>query len=285
MTLEQLTRRMEEIAREGGAFLRESRQSFQLSSVENKHEHDYVSYVDRDSERRLVARLHALLPQAGFITEEGTASAVSAGAGGNAPCASGSTAPVSGIDADRLEWVIDPLDGTTNFIRNNAPYCVCIALRSEREIVAGVVYEVCRDECYSAYKGGPALLNGSPIHVSATNLLTDAYAIMELPYNVEQYKCRGRLMYDQLYGQTACIRMPGSAAAAICYVAAGRFDLWFEQYIGLWDYMAASIVLRQAGGRVTTFKGDDNILHTDNIAASNGLLHSRLIEMIQKTEP
>lgn len=284
MTLEELTHRVEKIAREGGAFLRDSRQSFNASSVENKHEHDYVSYVDRDSERRLVARLHALLPQAGFITEEGTALTLPDATTGASDSGKRPSVSIEDIAPGRLEWVIDPLDGTTNFIRNNAPFCVCIALRSERDILSGVVYEVCRDECYSAWKGGPARLNGTEIHVSTTHRLTEAYAIMELPYNVEQYKHRGRIMYDRLYGQTACIRMPGSAAAAICYVAAGRFDLWFEQYIGLWDYMAAAIILRQAGGRVTTFNGDDNILHTDNVAASNGLLHAQLIEMLQEAE-
>ena len=277
MTLEAITRQVEEIAREGGAFLRDSNLSFNATSVENKHEHDYVSYVDRNSERRLAARLHALLPEAGFITEEGVVEGMFDYTK-EAPMSIDGTAP------HRIEWVIDPLDGTTNFIRNNAPYCVCIGLRSDTEILLGVVYEVCRDECYSAWKGGPSLLNGHDIHVSTTDSLNDAYAILELPYNVVQYKRRGRFMYDQLYGRTACIRMPGSAAAAICYIAAGRFDIWFEQYIGLWDYTAASVILRQAGGRITTFKGDDDILNTDNIAASNGLLHPQLVKMLNEAE-
>lgn len=264
MQLEQLTHDIALIARLGGDYLRQARKDFHSDLVEKKHAHDYVSYVDRNSEKLLVEKLHTLLPEAAFITEEAT---------------------VEQEQSAELQFVIDPLDGTSNYIRDNAPYCVCIALRSKTELLVGVVYEVCRDELYTAYKGGPALLNGNSIHVSDVDNLNDAYAFLELPYNTAEYKHTGEWMYRQLYGRVACLRMPGSAAAALCYLAAGRFDIWFESFIGRWDYSAAALIVRQAGGTVTDFFGRQDIMNTNHIAASNGLLHPQIIDMLQGALP
>ena len=262
--LQLLTNEVGRIARRGGQFLREARATFDSRKIETKHTHDYVSYVDRESEQRLVAQLGALLPEAGFITEEGT---------------------VSNSGESSLKWVIDPLDGTTNFLRDNAPYCISIALVDESEILLGVVYEVCRDELYTAYRDGDACLNGRPIHVSDVSSLDDAYAILELPYNVREYKATGQFLYQSLYGDTACLRMPGSAAAALCYIAAGRFDIWFEAFIGRWDYMAGALIVRRAGGMVTDFLGCSDVSNTHHIAATNGPLHNHLLTMLGKSLP
>ena len=144
LDLQQLTTEVCRIATEAGNFLRKERRSFSRERVVEKHAHDYVSYVDKESERLLVAQLSALLPEAGFIAEEGSAV----------------------YKNEPYCWVIDPLDGTTNYIHDNAPYCVSIALRSCTELLLGVVYEVCRDECFYAWKGGKALMNGDEMHVS-----------------------------------------------------------------------------------------------------------------------
>jgi myo-inositol-1(or 4)-monophosphatase len=114
-----------EIAKRAGAYIREERQKFSLDNVERKHAHDYVSYVDKGSEKLIVEALKALLPEAGFITEEGLA----------------------GHDQEQMLWVVDPLDGTTNFIHNYAPFAVSIALLKGKEILIGVVYEICTDAC------------------------------------------------------------------------------------------------------------------------------------------
>jgi len=264
MELEQLTNEIAQIARLAGDYLRQARTDFHSDLVENKHPHDYVSYVDRNSEKLLVEKLHALLPQASFITEEGT---------------------VEQEQTADFQFVIDPLDGTTNFIRDNAPYCVCIALRSSTEFLIGVVYEVCRDELYTAYKDGPALLNGKLIHVSKVTDLNEAYAFLELPYNVDDYKHTGEWMYRQLYGRVTCLRMPGSAAAGLCYIAAGRFDVWFESFIGRWDYSAAALIVRQAGGTVTNYFGNTDIMNTSHIVATNGPLHAEMIQLLQEALP
>ena len=143
LDLKQLTADVCRIATEVGYFLKEERKNFRRERVVEKHAHDYVSYVDKESEVRVVKALTALLPEAGFITEEGSAT----------------------YQDEPYCWVIDPLDGTTNYIHDEAPYCVSIALRSRTELLLGVVYEVCRDECFYAWKGGKAFMNGEEIHV------------------------------------------------------------------------------------------------------------------------
>ena len=134
--LKQLVQEVKKVAIETGYFLKEERAKFDRSAVQEKGPHDYVSYVDKASEQRLVAQLSLLLPNAGFITEEKT---------------------TQQYVTEEYCWVIDPLDGTTNFIHDMAPYCVSIALRNKHEVLLGVVYEVCRDECFWAYKGGGIL--------------------------------------------------------------------------------------------------------------------------------
>ena len=165
LDLQQLTTEVCRIATEAGNFLRKERRSFSRERVVEKHAHDYVSYVDKESERLLVAQLSALLPEAGFIAEEGSAV----------------------YKNEPYCWVIDPLDGTTNYIHDNAPYCVSIALRSCTELLLGVVYEVCRDECFYAWKGGKAWMNGDELHVSKIENIEEAFVITELPYNHRQY--------------------------------------------------------------------------------------------------
>ena len=154
-----------QIARRAGAYIRDERRKFSFERVERKHAHDYVSYVDKGSEQLIVSALRELLPEAGFITEEGLA----------------------GHDAEQLLWVVDPLDGTTNFIHQYAPYAVSIALLQGRDILVGVVYEICADECFYASKGGGAFLNGQPLHVSLQQI-QDALLCLQLPYNSDAYK-------------------------------------------------------------------------------------------------
>ncbi len=261
--LKQLTARVCKIATEAGSFLKEERKSFRREQVVEKQAHDYVSYVDKESERQLVRALSALLPEAGFIAEEGSA----------------------GYNDEPYCWVIDPLDGTTNYIHDEAPYCVSIALRNRNELLLGVVYEVCRDECFYAWKGGKAFLNNEEIRVSAVNELKDAFLITELPYNHVQYKRTAEHLIHELYGKVGGIRMNGSAASALCYVAAGRFDGWLEAFIGKWDYAAGALIVQEAGGRVTDFHGSEHFLEGHHIIATNGHLHPILQQLVTEMPP
>ena len=260
LDLEQLTADVCRIATAAGHFLKEERKNFRRESVIEKCTHDYVSYVDKESERRLVTELSALLPEAGFIAEEGSAT----------------------YNDEPYCWVIDPLDGTTNYIHDNAPYCVSIALRSRDELLLGVVYEVCRDECFYAWKGGKAWLNGEPLHISDIDDATNAFLIVELPYNDAAYKQIAMHLLDDLYGKAGAIRMNGSAAAAICYVAAGRFDGWLEAFIGKWDYSAAALIVLEAGGEVTDFYGSRDFMEGHHIIATNGHLHAYLQDLVKE---
>lgn len=270
MDLEKCTLAVCEIARRAGNYIREERQKFSLERVERKHAHDYVSYVDKGSERLIVSALRELLPEAGFITEEGTTEVKNEGVKSEK-----SFADVS------LCWVVDPLDGTTNFIHQYAPYAVSIALLQEREILLGVVYEICADECFYAWKGGGANLNGTRLHVSAQKI-QDALICLQLPYNSEAYKPVILSLIKQLYGNVGSIRACGSAAMALCNVAAGRLDGYAEKYIGQWDYMAGSLIVMEAGGTVTDYDGSADFTQGDSVVATNGLIQQDLLAAIRQ---
>jgi len=256
--LEEMTRLVCQVAREAGSYIRKERAGFSLDRVERKHAHDYVSYVDKGSERMIVDKLRELLPEAGFITEEGLASHTD----------------------EQLLWVVDPLDGTTNFIHGFAPYAVSIALIRGREILIGVVYEIVSDECFYAWQGGHSWLNGQPLHVGKSSI-NDALLCLQLPYNSDAYKPVILKLIDRFYGNVGSIRMLGSAAIALCYVAAGRLDAYAERYIGQWDYMAGALIVMEAGGRVTNYAGDDYFMQGDSVIATNGVVHQDLLDSLQ----
>ena len=257
MDLKQVTLQVCRIATDTGIYLSSERKLFKKENVFEKRDHDYVSYVDREAEKMTVKALATLLPEAGFITEEGTIEQSDTG----------------------LNWVIDPLDGTTNFIQDFAPYCVSIALREGEEILLGVVYEVCRNECFYAWKGGGAYLNGYTIHVSDTTM-EKSFIGLELPYETDKYKPVILNAFNQLYGKVASIRICGSAATALCYVAVGRYDAWGEAYIKIWDYAAGVIIVREAGGKVTDFTGNDNMADSHHVIASNGVIHEEIKKVL-----
>ncbi len=266
LNLETIARQVCDIAREAGAYIKKERASFSVEKVERKHAHDYVSYVDKGSEQLIVKALRRLLPEAGFITEEGTAK------GDDVGCLK---------DEERCTWVVDPLDGTTNFIHGFAPYAVSIALIRGREILVGVVYEICADECFYAWKGGGAFMDGGvPLHVGQSTI-NDALLCLQLPYNSDAYKPVIKQLIQHFYGNVGSIRMIGSAAMALCYVAAGRLDAYAERYIGQWDYMAGALIVMEAGGRVTNYDGEEFFMQGDSVVATNGTVHDDLMKGLE----
>ena len=258
LDLKQLTVEVCRIATEAGHFLKEERKNFRRERVMEKHAHDYVSYVDKESEVRLVKALSALLPEAGFITEEGSAT----------------------YQDEPYCWVIDPLDGTSNYIHDIAPYCVSIALRNREELLLGVVHEVCRDECFYAVKGGKAYLDGNEIYVSDVSVLDKAFIALGFPYNSDAYRPVAAHLVDRLYGFAGGTRLMGSAAAELCYVAAGRFDARIEAYLGPWDVAAGALILLQAGGKISDFNGGENWASGEQVVASNGKIHSLALSLL-----
>lgn len=262
------------LAVEVGNFQREERKTFSLDSVEKKGAHDYVSYVDKESERRIVEQLASLVPEAGFIAEEGHGT----------------------HRAEPYCWLIDPLDGTTNYIHDNAPYCVSIALCDRQEMLLGVVYEICRDELFFAWKEGEAFLSTAseraegwqnglipparPISVSQVDSPDRLFLSLGLPYDSKQYKPMAHHLIEQLYGLAGGLRLQGACAAELCYVAAGRFDGRIESFLGPWDIAAASLILRRAGGRITDYEGNDLFYNAREVVASNGKMHDYLLKTI-----
>ena len=272
LALEQLTLQVCAVARRAGLFIRSERQQFNAGCIERKHAHDYVSYVDKQSEQLIVDSLRQLLPQAGFITEEGLAHHTD----------------------ESLCWVVDPLDGTTNFIHQHPPYAVSIALMQNDDILLGVVYEICADECFYAWKGGGAWMSHTSeggdvaadakaaavrLHTSDVSM-TDALLCLQLPYNSDAYNPVIRHLIARFYGRAASIRMLGSAAIALCYVAAGRLDGYAEKYIGQWDYMAGALIVSEAGGRVTDYDGSTAFTNGNSVVAANALVHDELLKGI-----
>lgn len=259
MDLSELTWKVREVAVKTGAFIREERTRFSRERIEKKHAHDYVSYVDKESEKRIVTCLRELLPGAGFIAEEG-----------------------SGSHADEEYcWVIDPLDGTTNFIHNHAPYCISIALRNHEEILLGVVYEICRDECFWTYKGAPSFCNERQIRVSEVTSPDDAFLALGLPYDADAYKSVFNRLFSGCYGNVAGIRVVGAAAAEMCYVADGRFEARAEAFTCPWDVAAGILLVQNAGGRITDFSGGDSFYSGREVVASNGKVHDFLLNLLK----
>ncbi|MBO4612960.1 MAG: inositol monophosphatase [Bacteroidaceae bacterium] len=267
MDLKTLTAEVCRVAREAGAYLRTEQSKLRDSQIERKHSHDYVSYVDKTCEEQIVAQLRQLLPEAAFLTEEGTAE--------NTLFPQNSSLPL-GEGWGEACWVIDPLDGTTNYIHGFNPFAVSIALRNEREILLGVVYEVTLDECFYAWQGGGAWLNGQSIHVSKKPI-EEALLGIELPYDADMYSELGRRLIGHFYGLCGGIRMNGSAAVALCNVACGRWDGWLERGIQPWDFMAAALLVQEAGGTVTTYGGDAFFLDGHEVVVSNGLIQKDLL--------
>ena len=256
-----LTREISTIATDAGAFLLQERSRFQRSAIEYKGVNDLVSYVDKETEKQLVGRLRALLPEAGFITEEGT----------------------TGTEADptALNWIIDPLDGTTNFIHNLPVFSVSIGLAEGKTPIAGVVFDPNRNECFSAWQGGGAYCNAQRISVSPATQLSESLIATGFPYysfdRMPQYLRILELLMQQTHG----LRRMGSAAIDLAYVAAGRFDAFYEFNLHSWDMAAGVLLVREAGGTVTDFTGGDEFLFRGDVIAGCGV-HPELIRVVQQ---
>jgi myo-inositol-1(or 4)-monophosphatase len=228
--------------------------------IKEKSLNSLVSYVDKNAEQRIVDRLAELLPEAGFIAEEGT----------------------SDKEGETYNWIVDPLDGTTNFLHGLPVYSVSIALQQKEKIILGVVYEVNQDECFYAWQGGGAFLNQQAIQVSKNKNLKDSLVATGFPYydyeRVDSY-------FDVLkhFAQNSRgIRRMGSAAVDLVYTACGRFDAFFEYSLHAWDVAAGALIVQESGGKVSDFSGGDNWLFGKEIVASNGFVTDAVLKETNK---
>jgi myo-inositol-1(or 4)-monophosphatase len=256
--LEQITRQVVLLSKQAGAFIREERLLFQYEKAEIKGVNDLVSYVDREAEKMLVKGLQEIIPEAGFLVEENTLS----------------------IRKD-LNWIVDPLDGTTNFVHGVPCYAVSIGLESAGEIILGVVYEVSRDECFYAWSEGGAYLNGKPIRTSNRKSLDESLIATGFPiYNFSRLDAYlSTLKYFMQHTQG--VRRIGSAASDLCYVACGRMDAFFEYNLNPWDVAAGACIVKEAGGKVSDFTNRGNWLFGKEICAANSLLFEEFQKAVQ----
>lgn len=246
------------VAARAAAFIAGERSQFSYQNVEVKGLNDLVSYVDKISEKLIVEGLAAILPEAGFIVEENTAQGRKA-----------------------YNWIVDPLDGTTNFVHGIPCYAVSIALEHQGRILLGVVYEVSRNECFCAYQGGGALMNGQPIRVSARAQLSESLIATGFPiYNFSRLDAYLKTLAHLMEG-THGIRRIGAAAADLCYLACGRVDAFFEYNLNAWDVAAGALIVQEAGGTVSDFEGGGNWLFGKEICCTNGLLQAEFGGLIK----
>ena len=247
MNLEILCTQVQELAREVGRFIRDERLKFTADDIIYKGKTDMVTYVDKTSESRIVAGLKKFLPGSGFIAEEGTAQ----------------------DNGEKYRWVIDPLDGTTNYIHGLSPFSVSIALLDGDEIIMGVIYEVSLDEMFYAWKGSKAYLNGNEIRVSNASKTVDALIATGFPYYDFSKLDRYMEAMNFFMRNSQGMRRLGSAAADLAYVAAGRFEGFYEHALHSWDVAAGIIIMKQAGGKVCDFNGGENYLFGGELIACN----------------
>jgi len=272
-----------ELARQVGMFIKIEEQKVKQADIEEKSLNSLVSYVDKTAEKMIVEALSEILPEAGYIAEEGT----------------------SDRKGEQYNWIIDPLDGTTNFLHGLPIYSVSIALQSTKtnsetdsrtpssasdsideldkersEIVLGVVYEVNRDECFYAWKGGQAFLNNEAITVSTKSELQKSLIATGFPYyDYERIDAYFEVL-KHLAQNSRGVRRMGSAAVDLVYVACGRFDAFFEYSLHPWDVAAGAFIVQQAGGKIFDFGGGSDWLHGKEIVATNGKLSQEVLEVV-----
>lgn len=247
------------LVKETGEFIRQESRRFDESKIEYKGKNDLVSYVDKEAEKRLIKGLSEILPGSGFVAEEGT----------------------STHRSDIYNWIIDPLDGTTNFTHGLPVYAVSVALVKRGVLTLGVVYEINRDECFHAIKGQGAFLNHSPIKVSDTNTLERSLLATGFPYyNFDQMQ-QYLIIINEFMQTTHGLRRMGSAAVDLAYTACGRFEGFFEYNLNAWDVAAGALIVQEAGGTVTDFKGGEDYIFGRQIVAGN-ITQPNMLATIQK---
>ncbi len=245
-----------DLAYEGGAVLKQFWGN--LSDIRDKElVGDLVTEADQESERRIIALLQRTYPAHSVLAEE-----------------SGSH---SGQSADFL-WVIDPLDGTINYAHQYPVVSVSVALVYQGQPIVGVVYNPIQEELFQASRGGGATLNGQPIHVSTIKVLGKSLLSTGFPYDRLQNPDNNYAEFCRLTDLTLGVRRPGSAALDLAYVAAGRFDGYWERGLKPWDMAAGILLVQEAGGRVTAYDESPYDLYEQRVLASNGLVHKAISE-------
>lgn len=249
-------------ARNAGEIIQRASQNIEKLTIDQKGRNDYASEVDRMAEQEIIKQIRSLFPDHGFLAEE--------------------SGEHSGND---YVWVIDPLDGTTNFLHGFPQYAVSIALKHKNKLELGVIYDPCRDELFTAERGGGAMLNNRRIRVTKQSSMRGALIGTGFPFksmeNIEPYLG----MFKAVSADSAGIRRAGAAALDVAYVACGRLDAYWEIGVKEWDIAAGVLLVQEAGGVATDFSFNDKYLLSGNIIVGNPRMHQLIYHAIEPHVP
>ncbi len=245
-------------ARKAGLLLR--RKLGKVKKIDYKGAANLVTEMDFLSEKNIISEIRKSYPDHSFLAEEKT--------------------DRRGVSPFR--WIVDPLDGTTNYAHGFPVFCVSIGLEKDGEMILGVVYDPTRDELFAAEKGKGARLNGHKIKVSSISVLSRSLLATGFPYDLRESRVNNFDHFRNFATRVHAVRRAGSAALDLCYVAAGRFDGFWEMKLGPWDLAAGSIIVREAGGQVTDFQGSPIHLDGRHVLATNSRIHREMMEVLKK---
>jgi myo-inositol-1(or 4)-monophosphatase len=230
--------------------------------VSKKGRIDLVTEVDVAVERGFRAMVAARFPDHDVLAEEFGA--------------------IEGRRAARHRWILDPLDGTTNYAHGLPIFCASLALEIDGRLEVGAVYDPWRRELFTAERGGGAFLNGRPLRVSQARTLLDALLVTGFPYNVHESAAPVVGLFGEFIARAQAVRRLGSAALDLCYVAAGRMDGFWEERLKPWDVAAGAVIVEEAGGRITSIDGGAFDLHKASLIASNGGIHEEMLRTVEQ---
>ena len=245
-------------ARRAGSIINRATQDLDLLTVQRKGNHDYVSEVDKMAEQAIVETLLEAYPDHAILAEEG-------GAQGNS----------------EYVWIIDPLDGTTNFLHGLPQFAISIALQHKGLLSQAVVFDPSRNELYTATRGRGTYLNDRRLRVSKQTRMEDALIGTGFPYHDFSFMDAYVKILKDLMPKVAGVRRPGAASLDLAYVAAGRYDGFWEAGLKQWDMAAGILLIQEAGGLVTDFEGGENVLSSGNIVGGNPKIFAQLLSIVQ----
>lgn len=257
--INKIGKRVIEITTQVGEFILEQRKHFSMDDAETKGYHDFVSYVDKEAELMLVNDLKLLLPESGFIAEEQTA----------------------GKSSEELIWIIDPLDGTTNFMHGVAPFAISIALQKNDETILGVIYELGHKEMFYSWEGTDAYCNNKKIQVSTAQSINKALISTGFPVNDFSRLSNHLNMVEQVVKSSHGLRRHGSAATDLAFVASGRIDGFFEYGLSVWDLAAGVYLVKKSGGNVSDYSGANNYHFGRELCAGNPMVQQELVLLLK----
>ncbi len=252
-----------EAAKEAGKFLKKNLGRVREIQQKEGQERNLVTEIDKRSEDIIIESIRRHFPNHDILAEESGSQTV-----GKSP----------------YKWIIDPLDGTTNFTHGLPVFCVSIGLEFKDELLHGVIYDPMLDELFTAEKGKGAFLNGKRIRISQTNSLIKSLLVTGFPYNIVENPANAIEHFVNFLMKAQAVRRMGSAAIDLAYVAAGRYDGFWEVALNPWDVAAGALIVREAGGKLTDFSGNPHSIYTKEIVASNGLVHGEMLEILKEAK-